>query len=169
MSCCDWQFNYVGRFMQLFVLSFNLFIRQRDSDCNVLFGGVVYGIITVVWTDNAVFASDGIEGAEQFKIFRKFFFYSGTVAVVALVALGVGEYGFVSERFGDAVGLLAECSGRDALPAVTANAFVFILFSDVGCTPMVVGIDVIAVFNLVLYFQKVAQGVFRIRVIPDYQ
>lgn len=169
MPCRYGHFDYVGRFMQLFVLSLNLFIRQRDSYCNVLFGGVVYGVIPVVWTDDAVFASYGIEGAEQFKIFRKFFFNAGTIAVVALVALGVGEYGFVSERFRDCMGLLSECSGRDALQAVTANAFVLILFSDVDCTPVVVGIDVIAVFNLVLDFQKVAQGVFRIRVIPDYQ
>lgn len=169
MSCCDWQFNYVRRFMQLFVLSFNLFIRQRDSDCNVLFGGVIDGVIPVVWTDDAIFASYGIEGAEQFKIFCKFFFNAGTIAVVALVALCVGEYGFVSERFRDCMGLLSECSGRHALPAVTANAAFFVLFSDVDCTPVVVGIDVIAVFNLVLYFQKVAQGVFRIRAIPDYQ
>ena len=120
-------------------------------------------------TDNAVFSPDGIECAEQFKIFCKFFFNARTIAVVALVTLCVGKYGFVSERFGDCMGLLSECGGRDALSAIAANAFVFVLFADVDCTPVVVGIDVIAVFNLVLYFQKITQGVFRIRVILDYQ
>lgn len=135
----------------------------------MFFGGVGNGIIPVVGTDNAVFAPDGIECAEQFKIFRKFFFNARTIAVVALVTLCVGKYGFVSERFGDCMCLLSECSGWDALPTVTANAAVFVRFSYVDCTPVIVGIDVIAFFNLVLYFQKVMQGVFRIRIILDYQ
>lgn len=135
----------------------------------MFFGGVVYGIIPVVWADDTVFPSDGIECAEQFEVFRKFLFNAGTVAVVALIALCVGEYGLVAERFGNCMGFLLERCLGDAFQAVAADAFGLVLFTDVDCTPVVVGIDVIAVFNLVLDFQEVAQGTVRIRFIQDYQ
>lgn len=155
--------------MHLFVLGLNFFIRQCDADGDVLFGRMVYGVIPVVRADDAVFPPDGIERAEQFEVFRKFFFNAGAIAVVALVALGVGEYGLVAERFGNCMGFLLERCLRDAVQAVTTDAFVLVRFSDVDCAPVIVGIDVIAFFDLALDFQKVAHGALRIWVIPDYQ